>query len=150
MWPVAVINCASFIDSAWDVACLRAQRGGKLLANMLAARLHGDRPATLLGVSVGARLVYYCLLELYKLGARALLLPAPPSLLPACPHRSPELRRCTLYAAHCTLCRGSLAGGLQREWWSTQCCWERLWPSTQPSCRPLAVSSRGALSTATA
>ena len=71
IWPVAVLNCATLIDSAWDVSCLRAESGGKLLANMLAARLHGDRPVVLLGVSVGARLVYYCLLELYKLGARA-------------------------------------------------------------------------------
>lgn len=76
IWPVAVLNCATLIDSAWDVACLRAESGGKLLANMLAARLHGDRPVMLLGVSIGARLVYYCLLELYKLGARALPLHA--------------------------------------------------------------------------
>lgn len=72
IWPVAVLNCATLIDSAWDVACLRAESGGKLLANMMAARLHGDRPVVLLGVSIGARLVYYCLLELYKLGARTL------------------------------------------------------------------------------
>ena len=80
---MAVLNCATLIDSAWDVACLRAESGGKLLANMLASRLHGDRPVVLLGVSVGARLVYYCLLELYKLGARA-----PPRLPPGCLNRA--------------------------------------------------------------
>lgn len=72
MWPVAVLNCATLIDSAFDVACIRAVRGGKLLANMLLARLHGDRPVTLIGVAMGARLVFYCLLELYRQGACAL------------------------------------------------------------------------------
>eukprot|EP00892_Ulva_mutabilis_P001645 jgi/Ulvmu1/11481/UM077_0025.1 len=85
MWPVAVLNCATLIDSAFDVACIRAARGGKLLANMLLARLHGDRPITLLGVAMGARLVWYCLLELYRQGARgvvehAVLLGAPVSI----------------------------------------------------------------------
>jgi hypothetical protein len=67
--PVAVLNCAHFLDSAFDVACVRAKRGGKLLANILMHRLHGDQPVTLLGVSVGARLVYHCCLELYQHGA---------------------------------------------------------------------------------
>lgn len=79
MWPVAVLNCATLIDSAFDVACVRAVRGGKLLANMLLARLHGDRPVTLLGVAMGARLVFYCLLELFRQGARALPTPALPA-----------------------------------------------------------------------
>ena len=77
MWPVAVLNCATLIDSAFDVACIRAVRGGKLLANMILARLHGDRPVTLIGVAMGARLVFYCLLELYRQGARVLP-PTPP------------------------------------------------------------------------
>lgn len=72
LWPLAIINFSSFLDSAWDVACIRAQRAGKLLATMLAGRAHGDRPVVLVGLSVGALLVYYCLLELYTLGARTL------------------------------------------------------------------------------
>lgn len=70
--PVAVLNCAHFLDSAFDVACLRAKRAGKLLANMLMHRLHGDQPVTLFGVSVGARLAFHCCLELFKHGACAL------------------------------------------------------------------------------
>lgn len=68
---MAVLNGAHFLDSAFDVACVRAKRGGKLLANMLMHRTHGDRPVTLLGVSLGARLAFHCCLELHKHGARA-------------------------------------------------------------------------------
>lgn len=82
IWPVAVLNGAHFLDSAFDVACVRAKRGGKLLAHMLMHRTHGDRPVTLLGVSLGARLAFHCCLELHKHGARALLLrSAPPCSL---------------------------------------------------------------------
>lgn len=71
MWPVAVLNGAHFIDSAWDVACARAESGGKLLAHMLMHGLHGGRPVTLVGTSIGARLVFHCCLELYKQNQRA-------------------------------------------------------------------------------
>ena len=60
------------LDSAWDVACIRAQRAGKLLATMLAGRAHGDRPVTLIGLSVGALVAFHCLLELRYLGAGTL------------------------------------------------------------------------------
>jgi Protein of unknown function (DUF726) len=68
MWPVAVLNGAHFIDSAWDVACFRAEAGGKLLAHMLMHGLHNGRPVTLVGTSIGARLVFHCCLELYRQG----------------------------------------------------------------------------------
>lgn len=71
VWPVAVLNCAYMLDSAFDVACVRAKRGGKLLAHMLMHGLHGERPVTLLGISVGARLAYHCCLELFRHGACA-------------------------------------------------------------------------------
>lgn len=64
-----MMNLSSMLDSAWDVACIRAQRAGKLLAAMLAGRAHGDRPVTLIGLSVGALVAFHCLLELRTLGA---------------------------------------------------------------------------------
>jgi pimeloyl-ACP methyl ester carboxylesterase len=72
LWPLAVINLSSFLNSAWDVACIRARRAGKLLATMLVGRVHGDRPVVLVGLSIGALLAFECLLELHRLGARAL------------------------------------------------------------------------------
>lgn len=48
---------------------------------------HGERPVTLVGLSMGARLVFHCLLELHRLGARGVvenvvLLGAPVSCRP--------------------------------------------------------------------
>jgi hypothetical protein len=74
IWPVAVLNGAHLLDSAFDVACGRAKCGGKLLANMLMQRMHGDRPVTLVGISLGARLVYHCCLQLFKNHARVFFL----------------------------------------------------------------------------
>ena len=77
-WPIGVLNAASFIDSAWDVASNRAVLAGQLLAHMLIARVHGDRPVTLFGLSLGARLIFHCCLELYKQGASTMLVPSLP------------------------------------------------------------------------
>ena len=60
------------------MACTRARRAGKLLATMLAGRVQGERPVVLVGASVGALLVFHCLLELASLGARTL----PPPVMP--------------------------------------------------------------------
>ena len=61
---------AQLIDTAWSVALHRAQQAGRLLAHVLAAGAHGDRPVTLVGNSMGARLIFHCLLELSRLKAK--------------------------------------------------------------------------------
>jgi pimeloyl-ACP methyl ester carboxylesterase len=60
----------------------RAVQAGQLLAHVLASGAHGGRPVALVGYSMGARLVFHCLLELAAMRARgvveaALLLGAP-------------------------------------------------------------------------
>ena len=62
--------CAQLIDTAWSVALHRAQGAGRLLAHILAAGGHGDRPVILIGNSMGARLIFHCLLELSRLKAK--------------------------------------------------------------------------------
>lgn len=41
-------------------------QAGKLLAQVLMQGGHGDRPVTLAGYSMGARLIFHCLLELAR------------------------------------------------------------------------------------
>lgn len=55
------------IDSTWTLAIERADMAGVELAHALAGRLQGTRPVTLVGHSIGARVVYSCLKELYRL-----------------------------------------------------------------------------------
>eukprot|EP00884_Botryococcus_braunii_P013340 jgi/Botrbrau1/22006/Bobra.0024s0022.1 len=61
------------IDSAWAVVLDRAQKAGQLLAHLLLAGVHGDRPVVLIGYSMGARLVFHCLLELCRHNAKGLV-----------------------------------------------------------------------------
>ncbi len=47
----------------------RAQKSGVLLAHVLMSCCHGGRPVTLIGYSMGARVLYYCLQELVAYNA---------------------------------------------------------------------------------
>lgn len=46
---------------------------GKLLAHLLLSGAHGDRPVKLVSHGMGARLVFHCLLELCRQGARGVV-----------------------------------------------------------------------------
>lgn len=63
-------TAAQMIDHAWAVALNRAQKAGILLAHILMSGAHGDRPVTLVGYSMGARLIFHCLLELCRYSAK--------------------------------------------------------------------------------
>eukprot|EP00894_Picocystis_sp_ML_P005535 jgi/Pico_ML_1/56052/g1648.t1 len=43
---------------------------GRVLADVLAANFHGDKPITLIGYSLGAKSIFHCLEELHKRGRR--------------------------------------------------------------------------------
>jgi hypothetical protein len=64
--PTAVLVAANSIDSAWTLACDRADEAGKGLAKTLLEASSGNRPITLIGFSMGARVIYSCLKELGK------------------------------------------------------------------------------------
>lgn len=55
------------------VASDRAVKAGKLLAELLAAGAHGDRPVSLVGHGMGARLIFNALLELCRRGCRGVV-----------------------------------------------------------------------------
>ena len=62
--PYYLMRSFEFVDPIWTLACERADAAGVLLAETLLERKHGTRPVTLLGFSMGARLIFACLNEL--------------------------------------------------------------------------------------
>ena len=54
------------IDNPWNNALDRAKAAGRVLADVLIRRHLGVRPITLIGFSLGARVIFYALVELAK------------------------------------------------------------------------------------
>ncbi|MED6283145.1 Transmembrane and coiled-coil domain-containing protein 4 [Characodon lateralis] len=63
-WPASLLAAASVIDNPWCVCLNRSAEVGKHLAQVLRSRQQGQRPVSLIGFSLGARVIYYCLQEL--------------------------------------------------------------------------------------
>ncbi|KAK5948469.1 hypothetical protein OHC33_010503 [Knufia fluminis] len=67
--PVVLTKLAYLIDNPWSVSLDRANAAGLILADSLIARHLGQRPVTLAGFSLGARVIFSCLKELSNRGA---------------------------------------------------------------------------------
>jgi len=67
-WPHIILQLASLIDNPWHVARNRAEDAGALLGKLLADRVQGRRPVTLVGFSLGARVIVHALEELADRG----------------------------------------------------------------------------------
>lgn len=65
-WPATLLAATDFIDSKWSIAVDRSDKAGKLLAEVLLKGLQGNRPVTLVGYSLGARVIFKCLQFLSK------------------------------------------------------------------------------------
>ncbi|XP_067422986.1 transmembrane and coiled-coil domain-containing protein 4 isoform X2 [Emydura macquarii macquarii] len=63
-WPASLLTIASVIDNPWGVCLHRSAEVGKHLAQILLSRQQGKRPVTLIGFSLGARVIYFCLKEM--------------------------------------------------------------------------------------
>ncbi|KAL9234712.1 hypothetical protein vseg_009550 [Gypsophila vaccaria] len=59
--PTALISASDIIDSKWAISLDRSDKAGKLLAEVLLEGHHGHRPVTLIGFSLGARVIFQCL-----------------------------------------------------------------------------------------
>ncbi|XP_015063947.1 transmembrane and coiled-coil domain-containing protein 4-like [Solanum pennellii] len=59
--PATLLAMTDFIDSKWTIAVDRSDKAGKLLAEVLQKGLQGNRPVTLVGFSLGARVIFKCL-----------------------------------------------------------------------------------------
>jgi hypothetical protein len=94
LWPLGLVKAASVLDNPFSVALTRADKAGKVLAHALIDGVQGKRPVTLTGYSVGARVVYACLIELanqhaFGLVESAVLMGTP---VPANPKRWRQIR----------------------------------------------------------
>lgn len=73
MWPVAVLRVSRVVDNPFSIARARAEKAGEVLADALINKAQGERPVTLIGYSLGARLIYTCLMSLAKRHAFGLI-----------------------------------------------------------------------------
>ncbi|EEP76971.1 predicted protein [Uncinocarpus reesii 1704] len=71
--PIVLTKLSYLIDNPWNVSLARATAAGLILADSLMDRNLGNRPVTLLGFSLGSRLIFSCLGELAKKGAHGIV-----------------------------------------------------------------------------
>lgn len=64
MWPMALLKVARVVDNPFSIAKSRAEKAGEVLADALINKAQGERPVTLIGYSLGARVIYSCLMKL--------------------------------------------------------------------------------------
>lgn len=62
--PYGLAKAARVIDNPFSVAISRSEKAGIVLADALINKVQGERPVTLIGYSLGARVIYSCLNEL--------------------------------------------------------------------------------------
>lgn len=61
LWPFQLIKLASGVDNPFNLAKNRSEKAGRILADALINKVQGERPVTLVGYSLGARVIYFCL-----------------------------------------------------------------------------------------
>ena len=66
LWPIGLAKASRVIDNPFSVAKARAEKAGEVLADALINKAQGERPVTLIGYSLGARVIYMCLKSLAK------------------------------------------------------------------------------------
>lgn len=71
--PVVLSKLAYLIDNPWSVSLDRANAAGLILADSLIDRHLGQRPITLVGFSLGSRVIFACLRELSNRAAYGLI-----------------------------------------------------------------------------
>ena len=73
LWPVSLLQVARVVDNPFSVAKARADKAGEVLADALINKAQGERPVTLIGYSLGARVIYSCLTSLARRRAFGLI-----------------------------------------------------------------------------
>ncbi|EDN08088.1 predicted protein [Histoplasma mississippiense (nom. inval.)] len=71
--PIVLTKLSYLIDNPWNVSLVRANATGLVMADSIIARNLGNRPITLIGFSLGSRVIFSCLKELASKGAYGLI-----------------------------------------------------------------------------
>ncbi|KAL5335271.1 hypothetical protein BJX70DRAFT_390750 [Aspergillus crustosus] len=90
--PLGLLKVATVADNPFSVAKARSDKAGEVLADALISKVQGERPVTLIGYSLGSRVIYACLQSLaqrhaYGLVESAIFLGSPT------PSDAPDWRR---------------------------------------------------------
>lgn len=64
LWPIVLLNISKIVNNPSTIAKNRADKAGLVLADALINKAQGERPVTLIGYSMGARVIYSCLMSL--------------------------------------------------------------------------------------
>ncbi|KAI5863441.1 hypothetical protein GGS23DRAFT_596618 [Durotheca rogersii] len=64
LWPAGLVKISKVIENPWCVGMVRAEKAGAALADILMSKVFGERPVNLVGYSLGARVIYSCLMAL--------------------------------------------------------------------------------------
>lgn len=64
--PLIAAKTSYIVDNPFGIAKNRALKAGEILADAIINKVQGERPVTLIGYSMGARVMYACLLSLAK------------------------------------------------------------------------------------
>lgn len=71
--PLGLTRLAKIAANPFNVAITRADKAGEVLADALINKAQGERPVTLIGYSLGSRVIYSCLRSLAKRHAYGLI-----------------------------------------------------------------------------
>lgn len=66
MWPISLLKISKLIDNPWSVGMVRAEKAGYVLADAITRKVQGERPVSLIGFSLAARVIYSCLMILVE------------------------------------------------------------------------------------
>lgn len=73
LWPLSFLKASKVLDNPFSVAKNRADKAGLVLADAIINKAQGERPVTLIGYSLGARVIYSCLMSLAERNAFGLV-----------------------------------------------------------------------------
>lgn len=63
-WPCNLRKVSKLVDNEWNIGMVRADKAGAALADVIINRGFGERAISLIGYSLGARVIYTCLMIL--------------------------------------------------------------------------------------